>query len=81
MLGFFVVDLGCSQHASCKRENFVSLQPYNGKALSRIGGKKLMPKSIGTAKVEYNVDEKRIIMLLNNTLFCLELGCNLVSVS
>ena len=81
MPDFFVVDTGCTQHASCKRENFASLRPYDGKALSGIGGKKLMPQGIGTAKIECDVGGKRIIMLLNNTLFCPELGCNLVSVS
>jgi hypothetical protein len=81
MPDFFVVDSGCTQHASCKRQNFASLRPYDGKALSGIGGKKLMPQGIGTAKIECEVGGERIIMLLNNTLFCPELGCNLVSVS
>jgi hypothetical protein len=77
----YVVDTGCSQHSSCRKEDFVSLHPYNGKPLSGIGGVRLMPKGVGTVKVDCNIRGKQSSMLLTNTLYCPGMGVNLISVS
>ena len=79
--GVYVVDTGCAQHSSCRREDFVSLYPYHGKPLSGIGGVQLMPEGVGTVKVDCSVRGRQSFMLLTNTLYCPTMGVNLISVS
>jgi hypothetical protein len=75
----YVVDTGCSQHSSCRKEDFISLRPYSGRPLSGIGGSKLIPQGVGTIKLECNSHGKRVFMLLANTLYCPDIGVNLLS--
>ena len=77
----YVIDTGCSQHSICRREDFVSIQSYNGKPLSGIGNTKIVPKGVGTAKLTCNVGGRPVLMLLPDVLFCPDMGVNLISIT
>jgi hypothetical protein len=77
----YVADTGCSQHSICRKEDFISLQPYTGKPLSGIGNTKLTPQGVGTAQLICNIGGKPVFMLLSNALFCPDMGVNLISIT
>lgn len=81
MQDVYVADTGCSQHSSCRREDFISYRPYTGTPITGIGGTQVIPQGIGTVKLECNVDGKRVLMLLTDTVFCPDMGVNLISIS
>ena len=56
-------------------------KPYTGGPIAGIGGTKIQPSSHGTVKLACNVRDRRVIMLLSDTLYCPTIGVNLISVS
>src|SRR5438046_9490827 len=77
----YVTDIGCSQYSLCQKEDFINLYPYTGQPMTGIAGTKIMPDSIGIVKLDYNLNGKRVPLLLSNTLYCSSIEANLVSIS
>jgi hypothetical protein len=79
----WLVDTGCSNHASCQKETFWkdTLGPYNEPAINGFGGASQQPEMIGTAQIPCDVGGKRVNLLLSNTLYQPNAGCNIISTS
>ena len=79
----WLVDTGCSNHASCRKEVFLkdTLIPYDGPPVNGYGGSKQAPELVGTARVPCNVGGRLVNLFLRNTFYHPMAGCNIISTS
>ena len=77
----WLVDTGCNNHASCRREVFLkdTLIPYRGPPVIGYGGSNQAPELVGTARVPCNVGGKLVNLFLRNTFYHPMAACNIIS--
>ncbi|SLM33941.1 Ribonuclease H-like domain [Lasallia pustulata] len=75
-----VLDTGCSQHCSSRKDFFIDLRPYHGKPIRCIGEATLIPEAVGTLTIPVKINGNKVDFRLSNSLFCSGLGVTLISV-
>jgi len=77
----WLLDSGCNNHASCRKEAFLpdTLKPYAGLPVNGFGGVIQTPELIGTIRIPCDVGGKLAYLYLRNTFYHPSAGCNIIS--
>jgi hypothetical protein len=80
--GLWVIDSGCSQHISARREDFIELQEFTTpQTVGGIGGSRLRPPGQGKVRITCTVGGKKKPLVLTDVIYCPDIGVNLISTS
>jgi len=79
--GLWVIDSGCSQHISTRREDIELREFTTPQTVGGIGGSRLRPLGQGKVRIACTVRGKKKSLVLSDVIYCPDIGVNLISTS